>query len=366
MNNKRYVFKIGDKVRILFSEAEGVIVDFYDAETALVDMNGDEMPIFLEHLEQVPDLAQVAGSPKLDECRKSDGRPKSGKQSKPADGQATAKTNETAGTQAPDFGINLFLQPVYDANTAEIVHFLIHLHNNTGKTFVFDYRMWVNGYEVFDFSRKLGGREAMMLNALEFDQLNDAPELRFDFRLQRPQTEDVSQMVKSVKPKARMLRKPPQHNLTIGQPTYEFALCNTWQKKDRETANVASKKSRARSIPSKLQTLLKRLDMEDVQGKLELNVDFRIVDLHIEKLRSDYRCLTNKQMLEFQLSHFEKELTKAIKKREANMLAIHGLGKGKLRSELIKTMRQYPQVKRFEQNPRFGHGATEIIFEYKQ
>ena len=48
------------------------------------------------------------------------------------------------------------------------------------------------------------------------------------------------------------------------------------------------------------------------------------------------------------------------------MIVIHGLGKGKLREEVMRLLREYKEVAHFknEYHPKYGFGATEISFEY--
>jgi dsDNA-specific endonuclease/ATPase MutS2 len=43
---------------------------------------------------------------------------------------------------------------------------------------------------------------------------------------------------------------------------------------------------------------------------------------------------------------------------------IHGLGKGKLKNEIATRLINHPEVKTFknEYHPKYGFGATEIIF----
>ena len=101
--------------------------------------------------------------------------------------------------------------------------------------------------------------------------------------------------------------------------------------------------------------------------KISINAEQRVVDLHIEKLLKEHQYLPKYKVLQTQLAHFETQISLAIERQENNMIVIHGLGKGKLKQEIVKRLRFYPEVKTFknEYDPRFGLGATEIIFEYE-
>jgi dsDNA-specific endonuclease/ATPase MutS2 len=90
------------------------------------------------------------------------------------------------------------------------------------------------------------------------------------------------------------------------------------------------------------------------------------VDLHIEKLHPDSDTMNNFEMLTLQLSHFEKYLDLAIMHHQREMIAIHGVGSGKLRDEIHEILRLKKEVKFFTNryHPKYGYGATEITFQY--
>lgn len=91
-----------------------------------------------------------------------------------------------------------------------------------------------------------------------------------------------------------------------------------------------------------------------------------IVDLHIEKLLSDWRGLSNIEILQTQLSYLEKMIERTIRNQQPSLIVIHGIGEGKLKSEIHQYLRQIKEVQSFENryDPRFGQGATTIQFQY--
>ncbi|MFN3940064.1 MAG: Smr/MutS family protein, partial [Chitinophagales bacterium] len=86
------------------------------------------------------------------------------------------------------------------------------------------------------------------------------------------------------------------------------------------------------------------------------------IDLHIESLVQDYKLLDKGEILHIQLKHFERFLDKAIKHGLHRIYAVHGLGKGKLKSEIEKILNATPEVISYNNNHnvRFGYGATEV------
>ena len=90
------------------------------------------------------------------------------------------------------------------------------------------------------------------------------------------------------------------------------------------------------------------------------------IDLHIEKLVTNRRGLSNSDMLRIQLESLERCVHDAIMHRQDRMMIIHGLGKGTLREEVHKFLKKVPEVDRYvnEWQGLYGFGATEVFFKY--
>lgn len=89
----------------------------------------------------------------------------------------------------------------------------------------------------------------------------------------------------------------------------------------------------------------------------------REVDLHIHELVDTTSGLSNREMLEIQMSNFKSEIDKAIKDRVKKIVFIHGKGNGVLKREVVKAIeksyRKYSyQDASFE---KYGYGATMVI-----
>jgi len=87
------------------------------------------------------------------------------------------------------------------------------------------------------------------------------------------------------------------------------------------------------------------------------------IDLHAEVLIPNYRELDANEILRRQLQAFRNYLDRAIRLHIHVVYAIHGVGKGVLRSGLENILQEHPEVLSFNNNyhPEFGHGATEIF-----
>ena len=87
------------------------------------------------------------------------------------------------------------------------------------------------------------------------------------------------------------------------------------------------------------------------------------IDLHIEELEKNYRQLTPDQMINIQIDYFIKNLEKAlISEKVKYFVVIHGVGNGRLKTEIRRILREdYPRLK-FSDAPfdEYGYGATLI------
>jgi hypothetical protein len=87
------------------------------------------------------------------------------------------------------------------------------------------------------------------------------------------------------------------------------------------------------------------------------------IDLHIEKLTADHRSLTNHEMLMMQIGHFHRHLDHAILNNYVQIVFIHGVGSGRLKEEIRRSLREHGH--RFEDGPhhRYGVGATVVLLK---
>ncbi|ERM83670.1 hypothetical protein P872_02410 [Rhodonellum psychrophilum GCM71 = DSM 17998] len=84
------------------------------------------------------------------------------------------------------------------------------------------------------------------------------------------------------------------------------------------------------------------------------------IDLHIEALTPDHSKMSNGEMVRLQMETFEKNLNYAIASGMDEISFIHGIGNGVLRKEIHKYLSQLENIKYFQdtQKSRFGYGAT--------
>ena len=94
--------------------------------------------------------------------------------------------------------------------------------------------------------------------------------------------------------------------------------------------------------------------------------DFMEVDLHIHELLENTRGMENRDMLQHQVSHFERMMKTAERKKVSKIVFIHGVGEGVLKREIHRLIEQfYPNCSAQPADYReYGYGATEIRIRF--
>lgn len=98
--------------------------------------------------------------------------------------------------------------------------------------------------------------------------------------------------------------------------------------------------------------------------QLSFSVKNNSVDLHLETLLPQTHCsYSDTDALLFQLDVARQIIREANRQRIRKFVLVHGVGKGKLRSEIRNMLSDnYPELEFLDGNyQKFGAGATEII-----
>ena len=110
---------------------------------------------------------------------------------------------------------------------------------------------------------------------------------------------------------------------------------------------------------------IKESFFKPAEEKKEIERPKHEVDLHIEKLRDDHQFINSVEILNIQLTHFNKTLDAAIVHQLPEITFIHGAGNGTLRHELHKLLSKNNRIKTFmdARKEKFGYGATKVIIK---
>lgn len=86
------------------------------------------------------------------------------------------------------------------------------------------------------------------------------------------------------------------------------------------------------------------------------------LDLHAEALISDIDGKSDEEILTIQISRAKSYIQQAIEFRAQRVYLIHGVGSGRLKSEVNQLLREIKGVKEAinEYHPKYGMGVTEV------
>lgn len=308
---------IGDKVRLLKGQEEGFITGFIDNKLVEVEIeDGFQIPVLKK------DLVVVAKE-------EADHFEEASQKEKPR------IKNITRGNE----GVFIAFSEINDRQLS------LHLINNTDWDipFILGQRQ-KSGYKGIQ-SGFLENRTTTRVTDFEIKDFEQWPPLIIQmlfykqglFELQGPLT-------KNVKFRASTFFKRKQKAPLLSKDAYLFRI-------DEEAKPID---------PGILKEKITGNMQKDDNDNTLLPRPPAIVDLHIEKLTSDYTQLSNRQMLELQLQVFEQHLDKAIASGMDEITFIHGIGNGTLKNEIHKKLSREKNIQHFEDamKEKFGYGAT--------
>ena len=319
----------GEEVCILTTGETGILRRYLDRFFVQVDVNGEYrkvhitalQPVWLMHMDRKHEKSQ------------------------------TKKKKITGRDGMPD-GLSMYFQPERNA-AGEIERYLLMLINRTDADLRIHYEFLLQGSVYYSYRKELADGADTDLHHFRTDQLNDLPAFRITCWPLKSSEQTAHEAVREVRLKAKQ----------FFSPVYAFGndgalLMPFWK-----------------SLPGKMekpvfQTPADDFDWEEqdtpqVHEVLEKASMPDFIDLHAEKLDQAWELLDKQEILQMQLNHCRNFVERAIRHKLHKVYIIHGLGKGILRKEIERLLDEYPSVTSYfnQYNPRFGHGATEVILE---
>ncbi len=337
---------IGDKVKFLNEVGEGTVTSWMDKKTVMVKTKDDfEMPVLVSELIVMEKAAQeVEKKPEVPEMI--------------ADpSEETLDEEELVMDEEIAIGIKL------KKNTAEIQAFLI---NNSSYYLYYNAGIEKEGEEV-----RLSGGELEPGIKVYLGKI--LPEnMERDIRLICSLIFWNKGFYRNLQPVQRKLILDPSAIVTgialteneyFEQKAAIYILHSFRQKGDV----VEDKLSDLRDLKKIIQQKEQTLERQPVRTATAKN-DPEEVDLHIECILDDYKDLSPGEIIQAQLGRFETSLNTAILHNTRRMVFIHGIGNGKLKHILRKTLdRKYPDLRYQDASFReYGYGATMVIIPGKK
>jgi hypothetical protein len=351
------LFSVGTKVRFLHSKDEGVVTSLLDGGMVNVLLNGSnfEIPAFADDLVRAEDYSQAPSSSPA-KLIKIPPRPKDSPPALPA--------IESQYTILKGQGIQLAFDPVLRPDgQAEKYH--IFLLNDTRNEALFTFELHLGERRVFSRNGKLGPMTTLELGELLFDQLNESPNVELScWRITTQGT--GSRQHKSLRIKPKVFFKNVRTAPLLNRQVHLFRL---FEQLDDQPKTSTPASEDLKDYTKRLAQPAFKSNYSDVHARLphevvELAEFIPEIDLHIEKLVANPQKLSKADILRIQLQHFDAYLDKAIRLGVDRVFIIHGLGKGRLRDAIASRLVQMEAVRSFrnEYHPRYGYGATEVVF----
>lgn len=341
------LFSIGTRVRFIHSEDEGVVTALLDDGMVMVLLAHDlEIPAFIEDLIRIDNEAPSVKAKIVP-----------GKTPKTIHPPERTPV-ESQYTILRSVGIQLAFDPVLK-NDAAPEKYDIYLINDTRYELLFTFGLSLNSKLAFQQNGKLTGVSVHPVGELRFDSLNDSPEV--DLQCWRIRTDGTGKRLhKNLKLKPKQFFKRLVTAPLLNKPVHLFLLFNNLNADDHTREEDLRSYTKRKARPGAA-TPEGQLDQHDVKELAEFIPE---LDLHIESLVENPLKLSNTEIINIQLRHFESYIEKAIRLGVRRVFIIHGIGKGRLRDAIATRLLRIPEVETFknEYHPRYGYGATEVIF----
>lgn len=244
-------------------------------------------------------------------------------------------------------GVYLAFKPT-KTEEEQISRLNILLVNPTDWSLLFDYTFYLNDITPAKIKSKIAPQSFILLNEISIEQLNDFPVAQFEFWNEQA---NENHLKKTIPIKAKSFFNKKQLVPLLNEEAFLFFLFSEFPKqeiKKQESENIFSPKTKT----------------SDVKNEIIRQANFETaIDLHIERLISSHKGMSNTEIIKIQLSRFQKFLEQAITERIPKIYVIHGVGKGKLKDEIHSLLLEYNEVQSFnnDYHSKYGFGATEIF-----
>ncbi len=335
----------GDKVKFLNESGGGIIVRIIDSKQALVQIDdGFEIPVLITQLVKTESSGERAF-----EAAKQDFKLKPG--------EVKQKTEKPVFATVPtQLASKEILKPLFaiahvseklDSDNSKFELYLL----NDGEYFIY-YIVALEKFERLQLLEK-GDLEPEMkvsLGTFQFNEILALDAIVFDMFFYDEREYHLQQPV-HYRLNLKSLNLLRQENYKDNEYFYEQALVLNLLKTGKDDADL--KKSTLKKDESK--TPLKKVEAKEP--------DIEVVDLHIEEIVDNPGTLSNGVIINAQMARFTTALEGAINGKTKKIVFIHGVGNGKLRYEVRKTLdSKYNQYQYQDASfAEYGFGATMVM-----
>ncbi len=335
-------YEIGDKIIVLHSKEEGVIVDIIGTDMAMIEVEGIRFPVYLDQID-FPYFQMFSNKT-------------SGVQQKKYIDQI--KPEKTDHKSKIGEGVHVKLIPVFNKDVFDddiVEKFKLFLINQNEEDYEFKYFLSFSGVREFEHLGVIRGLCDFYLHDIPFEQAGASPSLDFFFSLVKSNKRKAPYYEKNIKLKGKQLFKKLEELRMNNLPSFSYELFIDYPDKEEEHKVELTKLANA------------GYKIYDASAPRQNHSSVKsVIDLHIEKLIDSHRGMSNFEILTIQLNHFEKYIDLSVLHKQPKLIVIHGVGEGKLRDAIHERLRNRPHIQSFnnDYHPSYGFGATEIFFSY--
>ena len=335
-------YEIGDKLIVLHSKEEGRVIDIINDQMVMIEVRGVRFPAYMDQID-FPYFTMFSQAPK----------PVQKKVIYVDQVKPEKKKIPKKGTG----GVFISFLPVLDKDVFDddvVEKLKVYLINQNEEAYSFKYYLLFGGEVHFQLENKIEGVSEFYLHDVNFEDMNDNPRFEFEFVQQKPVKGKAEFQEVSFKLKAKQLFKKIEETQARQEATFAYELFREFADRVEVEKIDLSKLNKA------------GFRMYDAsKGKDYLPPARSVIDLHIDKLTDQPYKLSPPEILELQLSTFEKYYELATLHHLPSFTIIHGIGEGILREALHERLKLKKEVSTFvnQHHPRYGYGATEIFFK---
>lgn len=324
--------RIGNKVRVLNEKAEGVVTRFKDRVTVFVDVDGFEIPYHIDNLVLVD--TEIVFS----------------------------KEEQTEETK--NQSVYFVLEPDHELPMLHS-HYSFYLFNSSAFNLLFTYSIRDgNDYQAIK-QGECGPYQKLLIKQIQKQALRDYGYHKIEVLFFKKQ-HYTSQV-----PCAQVIHVSEnilKHSGFVPNPEFKFPVWAQVLKDDF---------TERRKIEHKLTDYdmerlknIKEFKAEEKKSIPHHNPAFFVekeVDLHAQHLLDSFKGMSNHEILQVQLKHFQKHLEEAISNKYYKIVFIHGVGNGRLKQEITRILKDYKGDVSFTDGnyKKYGFGATEVTIRNK-
>lgn len=353
--------KPGDKVSFLNEKRDGIVKKILNNKMVIVEIeDGFDIPVAINDLvksDAYSDIAaEITASKQSAEEEEEERFPS----------HISIITGGNDGEKTKR-GIYLAFIPEYPEDVLS-AGFGIYLLNHNSHDLLFTYSVKEEGKFICKDFDRIDEETAILLDVIDKTELEKWQDSRFQFlSFKKDAAIEIAPVVHEIHLRAVRFYKEENylHHYFIGEKCLLFSLSEREALQQPEAWADDKWKNEKLPKPSGLKIVGHINDLnkpEPFPEKHIIEKGVAEVDLHIEELLDNYSGKENFELLTIQMNYFNKMMESAIANKFRRIIFIHGVGNGKLKSEIINRLKErYPDLKYTDASMlKYGHGATEI------